>query len=209
MKRIDHVKQKLFCEVLSCKTSGLQRIVTIPVMVGLLYFSLGLTEAGAVSAGKGSGKSLNFYVDDPVLSDNLIVDQQGRVSGTVTDENGNPMPGVNIQVEGTTIGSITDVSGRYTINTAAQDVVLVFSFIGYNTEKVNTAGRATVDVKMTSAVSALDEVIVIGYGTQKKSDLTGSVVRVTMEDKATMSNINVSQALVGATAGVNLEGRGS
>jgi len=208
MKRIDHVKLKLFYEVLSFKTYGLQRIVTITVMVGLLYFSLGIAEAGAVSAGKGSGKSLNFHIADPTLSDNFVVEQQGRVTGTVTDENGNPMPGVNIQVEGTTIGSITDVSGRYTINTAAQDVVLVFSFIGYNTEKVNTAGRATVDVKMTSAVSALDEVIVIGYGTQKKSDLTGSVVRVTMEDKATMSNINVSQALVGATAGVNLVGRG-
>ena len=138
-----------------------------------------------------------------------IEPQQITVTGTVTDAaTGNAMVGVNVVVRGTTLGSLTDISGKYTIDVPDQDAVLVFSFIGYVTVEQPVSGRTTINVALSSATTALDEVIVTGYGTQKKSDLTGSVVRVTMDEKATLANVNLSQALSGASAGVNVQGSG-
>ncbi len=135
--------------------------------------------------------------------------QQLTVSGTVTDlSTGDPMPGVNIVVKGTVLGALTGLDGKYSLGVSGPNDVLVFSFIGYNTLEVAVAGRTTVDVKLESATTALDEVIVTGYGTQKKSDLTGSVVRVTMDEKATLANLNLSQAMSGTSAGVNVQGSG-
>ncbi|HSL86336.1 MAG TPA: SusC/RagA family TonB-linked outer membrane protein, partial [Bacteroidales bacterium] len=135
--------------------------------------------------------------------------QQVTVSGMVTDAStGDPMPGVNVIIKGTTLGALTSGDGRYTITVPDRDATLVFSFIGYDTKEELIAGRTTINVTLTSTTTALDEVIVTGYGTQKKSDLTGSVVRVTMDQKATLANVNLSQALSGASAGVNVQASG-
>ncbi len=135
--------------------------------------------------------------------------QQLTISGTVTDiSTGDPMPGVNVIVKGTVLGALTGPDGKYSLAVSDQNVVLVFSFIGYKTTEVAAAGRTTIDVGLESATTALDEVIVTGYGTQKKSDLTGSVVRVTMDDKTALANISLSQAMSGTTAGVNVTGTG-
>lgn len=130
------------------------------------------------------------------------------VSGTVTSASGESMPGVNIIEKGTSNGTTTDTDGRYTLTVSDDNAVLVFSFIGYVTQEVLVTGRSVIDVSLSEDVTNLEEVVVIGYGEQKKSDLTGSVVRVNMDEKATQANVNVFQALVGAAAGVNLEGRG-
>ncbi len=135
--------------------------------------------------------------------------QQNRISGTVTDEKGSPMPGVNVLVEGTTIGAITDVNGKYSLTIPNASAVLVFSFIGYNIEKIPVGGKTTIDVSLVSSVSALNEVIVIGYGTQKKSDLTGSVTRVNMGDKVLANKVNILQAMQGDTPGLNVTGGGA
>ena len=135
--------------------------------------------------------------------------QQQTVTGTVTDsQTGEPMPGVNILVRGTIIGTISDVSGRYSITLSSPNEILVFSFIGYNTLEQPVSGRIIVDVVLTPTTETLDEVIVIGYGTQKRGDLTGSVIRVSMEDRASLSNVNISQALSGNSAGVNVQASG-
>ncbi|NLK53439.1 MAG: TonB-dependent receptor [Bacteroidales bacterium] len=137
------------------------------------------------------------------------VPQQLTVSGTVTDlATGDPMPGVNIVVKGTVVGTLSGPDGKYSLAVTGPNDILVFSFIGYNSLEVALAGRTTLNVELESATTELDEVIVTGYGTQKKSDLTGSVVRVTMDDKASLANMNISQALSGATAGVNVQGSG-
>lgn len=137
------------------------------------------------------------------------VPQQLTVSGTVTDlTTGDPMPGVNIVVKGTVVGTLSGPDGKYSLAVTGPNDILVFSFIGYNSLEVALAGRTTLNVELESATTELDEVIVTGYGTQKKSDLTGSVVRVTMDDKASLANMNISQALSGATAGVNVQGSG-
>ena len=133
--------------------------------------------------------------------------QQITVSGKVTDaSSGNPMPGVNVQVKETTFGAITDIGGNYSLVAPGGNVVLIFSFIGYDTYEVPVEGRTVVNVSLTETTTALDEVIVIGYGTQKKSDLTGSVTRVSMEDKIVLSNTNIGQAIAGSVPGINVVG---
>ena len=135
--------------------------------------------------------------------------QQITVTGTVTDAStGDPMPGVNVIIRGTVQGALTGPDGKYSLAVPDPNAVLVFSFIGYNTMEQPISGRTTINVALASATKELEEVIVTGYGTQKKSDLTGSVVRVTMDDKATIANLNLTQAMSGTTAGVNVTGSG-
>lgn len=131
--------------------------------------------------------------------------QQNTVSGTITDGNtGGPMAGVTVQVEGTLTGGISQVDGTYSTNIPDGATTLIFSFVGFQTQEILINGRSVIDVAMIEEVTALDEVIVIGYGTMRKSDLTGSVARVTMDDKSALTNLNVTQALTGTTAGVNV-----
>jgi len=135
--------------------------------------------------------------------------QQLTVTGTVTDAStGEPMPGVNVIVKGTALGALTSLDGKYSLAFSDPNAVLVFSFIGYNSVEQPVSGRTTINVALSSATTALEEVIVTGYGTQKKSDLTGSVVRVSMDEKATLANLNLSQAMSGTSAGVNVVGEG-
>jgi TonB-linked SusC/RagA family outer membrane protein len=135
--------------------------------------------------------------------------QQRTVSGTVTEAStGVPMPGVNVIIKGTVLGALTGLDGKYSLTVPDPNAVLIFSFIGYNTMEQPVSGRTTVNVALVSSLKELQEVIVTGYGTQKKSDLTGSVVRVTMDEKATLANMNLSQAMSGTTAGVNVQGSG-
>lgn len=133
--------------------------------------------------------------------------QQITVSGKVTDAStGNPMPGVNVQVKETTFGAITDIGGNYSLVAPGGNVVLIFSFIGYDTYEVPVEGRTIVNVTLSETTTALDEVVVIGYGTQKKSDLTGSVARVSMDNKTALSSFNITQAIAGSVAGMNVPG---
>jgi hypothetical protein len=85
------------------------------------------------------------------------------------------MPGVNIQVKGTSTGAISDINGKYTLNVTDMNVTLVFSFIGYVTQELPVNGRTIIDVSLSEELLGLDEVVVVGFGTQKKVNLTGSV----------------------------------
>jgi len=113
-------------------------------------------------------------------SDNVL--QQISVTGTVKDQDGLPMPGVNIIVEGTTIGILTDVNGAYTISVPNANSVLVFSFVGYEDMKVPVAGKSKIEVTLVASTQALDEIVVIGYGTQKKKDVA-SAITVVMQNR--------------------------
>src|SRR5690606_24457837 len=125
------------------------------------------------------------------------------ISGTITDSKGEPIPGVTVMVMGTTIGTATDLDGRYQLE-VPEGATLVFSFIGYVTQNVPVGQQSVINVSLAEDTASLDEVVVIGYGTAKKSDLTGSVARINLEDKATQANVNLFQALVGASPGINL-----
>jgi len=129
---------------------------------------------------------------------------QEAIRGTVTDaETGEPMVGVNVQVKGTTIGAITDLSGDYTLlATVASDAILVFSFIGYAEQEVPVAGRQVVDVQLASEVLGLKEVIVVGYGTQKKETLTGAISQISTENLVTTKTTSVVNSLQGKFSGI-------
>lgn len=134
-----------------------------------------------------------------------LVYGQVRITGTVSSsDDGAPLPGVNIVVQGTTVGSITNVDGEYDIS-ASEGAMLVFSYVGYIEQEVQvSAGRTTVDVVLQLDIQALDEVIVVGYGTQKKSDITGSVASLPSERMEQIPAVNVAQALQGAVPGMTI-----
>ena len=127
------------------------------------------------------------------------------VSGTVTDEEaGIPLPGVTILVKGTTTGAASDFDGNYTLNVENANATLVFSYVGYITQEIKLAGKKTLNVVLKPNLEALDEVIVIGYGTARKSDLTGSVVAIGGGDLKEQAISNVAETLTGRLAGVQV-----
>ncbi len=125
------------------------------------------------------------------------------VQGRVTEQtNGASLPGVNVVVKGTSTGTVTDVDGKYNINVPSEDDILVFSSIGYTTQEVAVNGRSVIDVALEEDVQSLSEVVVVGYGTQKKSLVTGAISSIDEKELATISSSRVEQALQGRTSGV-------
>jgi TonB-linked SusC/RagA family outer membrane protein len=131
--------------------------------------------------------------------------QQQTITGRVTDSStGEPMPGVNIQVKGTILGAISDSDGRYKLDISDMNATLVFSFIGYVKQEISLNGRKTVDVSLESELTGLDEVVVIGYGTQKVKELTGAVSQIKSESLEKVASSTFTKALQGQIAGVNV-----
>ncbi|HSU49892.1 MAG TPA: SusC/RagA family TonB-linked outer membrane protein, partial [Segetibacter sp.] len=131
------------------------------------------------------------------------------VSGVVRSAADNqPMTGATVQVKGTQNSTATDAKGHYVLNGTSSSDSLSFSSVGFKNETVSIKGRKEVNIILQAEASALDQVVVVGYGTQRKSDLTGSVVRVSMDDKSMMANTNIFSALSGSTAGVNVQSLG-
>ncbi len=124
------------------------------------------------------------------------------VSGTVTDENGEPLISVNVQVKGTTMGTATDFEGRYSLDDVNENAVLVFSYIGYHTQEIALNGRTTVNVTMVSNAEMLDEVVVVGYGEMKRSDLSTAQVSIGADAIERSVNTTIEQAIQGRAAGV-------
>jgi TonB-linked SusC/RagA family outer membrane protein len=130
------------------------------------------------------------------------------VTGKVTDATGEPLPGVSIQLKGTTQGTITDLKGEYTLHDVNEDAVLVFSFLGMLTEEVPVNGQSIIDMMMSEDLVKLDELVVVGYGTQSKRFISGSISSVDMEEKKTITPItNIAQAL-GEVAGMQFLNNG-
>ena len=127
---------------------------------------------------------------------------QIAVSGTVTDDLGEPLIGVNVTVKGTTIGNITDIDGKYTLQAPNAQSVLVFSFIGYISQEIVVGNQQNINVTMKDDTQALDEVVVVGYGVQKKETVTGSVSTVKGDDLLKSPATNLSHAITGRMAGV-------
>ncbi len=134
----------------------------------------------------------------------VIAQDSQTISGIVTDENNQGIPGVAIQVKGTNAGTITDVEGKYAIQVNSSDV-LVFSFIGYGTQEIPVVGRSSINVSLEVDISELNEVVVIGYGTRKKSHNTGAIAQVGGKDVAAIQANRVDDALAGKLAGVLIQ----
>lgn len=133
---------------------------------------------------------------------NQAISQTTSVSGAVYDENNQPLPGTSILVKGSTIGTVTDIDGNYSLTLPDGNSILVVSFLGYVTQEIDVNNRSSIDIQLEADLSELGEVVVVGYGTQKKSDLTGAVSTLGGRDLAERRTPNVSQALQGAVPGV-------
>jgi TonB-linked SusC/RagA family outer membrane protein len=130
--------------------------------------------------------------------------QELTISGIVTDStSGKTLPGVNVYVESTTIGTSTDINGKYQLTVPEETKQLSFSYVGYKEKQVPINGRTQINVQLAPTVEALDEVVVIGYGTQKKSLVTGAISKVTPE-KINKNQTRIEQSIQGKTAGVNI-----
>jgi len=130
--------------------------------------------------------------------------QQMAITGKITDsQTGEAMPGVNVQVKGTSFGSISDAAGKYSLNVPNSNATLVFSFIGYITREIALAGQSTLDIALEVDIEKLSEVVVVGYGTTKKVNLTGAVSTVKFDEAIANRPItNASQALGGSVTGI-------
>src|SRR5690606_5254296 len=139
---------------------------------------------------------------EPILVDRTI-------RGKVTDENGEGLPGVSIVLKGTQRGTISSSDGGYELVIPDGENILIFSFVGYLTQEVALGNRTTVDIGLEVDQKSLEEVVVVGYGTQKKSDLTGSVTVVDMNQLQKMPATNLGQQLQGRAAGVTVGSQGA
>ena len=134
----------------------------------------------------------------------LIIKAQDRtVTGTVTSEEG-PLPGVNIMIQGTTYGNITNLDGEYALVVPGPEVLLVFSFVGYQTQSIKVGNRSVIDVFMQADVTQLDEIIVTGYTTQAKRNISGAISTVDPEEIKTLPTANATEQLLGRVPGVNV-----
>jgi len=130
--------------------------------------------------------------------------QQRTVTGSVTSEDQGALPGVNIVIQGTTQGAVTDASGNYSISVAGTDAVLVFSFIGYSTQAIPVGDQTILNVVLEPDVTSLDEIVVTAYATQKKKDITGAVGVIKSEELTQMPQGNITQQMQGRVAGVTV-----
>jgi TonB-linked SusC/RagA family outer membrane protein len=131
-----------------------------------------------------------------------------QVTGTVNGDDGETMPGVSVVVKGTTTGTTTDVNGKYSIAAAANST-LTFSFVGYLPQEVAVGNKSIINITLVSDAATLDEIVVVGYGTQKKSQLTGAISSVSAKEIGEMPITNLGQALQGRVAGVDVSQSGS
>ncbi|TDP58292.1 SusC/RagA family TonB-linked outer membrane protein [Flavobacterium dankookense] len=132
-----------------------------------------------------------------------ILNAQTKVSGVVSDSKGLTLPGVNVTVKGSNDGVSTDFDGKYQIDIPANST-LVFSFIGFTTQEVVVGSKTTINIKLSESSNELDEVVVIGYGTQKKGDVNGSISSVKAKDLQDLKQVNIDQMLQGKAAGVSV-----
>lgn len=139
---------------------------------------------------------------DPTDLTGQLREAERKVAGIVRDERGDGLPGVNILVKGTQQGMITDSDGRFSIEVPDENAVLVFSFVGYVTEEVAVGNRTSIEVAMEVDEKGLDELVVVGYGVQKKRDLTGAISSVKAEELTFTSTPDVGRALKGKLAGL-------
>ncbi len=144
-----------------------------------------------------------------IMDNNLIIitpreslQQELEITGSVISPDGEPLTGVNIVIKGTTTGTVTDNKGNFSITVRSADDILQISYVGYLTEEIPVAGQTVINVTLVPDIADMEQVVVIGYGTQKKSDITGSVSKITSDEILKTPNIGFDQALQGRASGV-------
>lgn len=150
------------------------------------------------------GRQIALVKSDENFEFTETVAQQKSVTGKVTDETNQPLPGVTIMIKGTVNGTVTNADGDYTLTDIPEDATLIFSFVGMETQEVVVANQININVTMATSSIGIEEVVAIGYGTTRKVDLTGAVSTVTSEDLVKISTTSTAQTLQGRMTGVQV-----
>ena len=169
----------------------------------------------SILAGKGIDYRITdrhiilYKADSAIENANFTLPSQQviTVTGTVVDETGETIPGANVTVRGTPVGVITDPNGRYSINAPDGNAVLVFSFLGYASQEILVGSQRSINVTLVADASQFEELVVVGYGSMRRSDITGSVGSVPQSALSGRANLNINQALQGQIPGVIVTGR--
>ena len=163
---------------------------------------------------------LNNGIAYHILKNNLIVLKEASlgfeiaipditVTGKITGATGEPLSGVSVTIKGTQTGTTTDAQGNYSLTVPDENVVLVFSYVGFSTQELRVGTQTTINVTMVASTQAMDEVVVIGYGTASKRDLTGSIVKISGREVADKPNTNPVASLQGKVAGLSVVNSGT
>jgi TonB-linked SusC/RagA family outer membrane protein len=151
------------------------------------------------------GRHIVLFPSGPKPGETLpALSQQPAVSGTVTDESGLPLPGVTVMVKGTAQGTVTNADGNYTLSNIQEDATLVFSFVGMRTQEVEVGNQTTINIKMELDAIGIEEVVAIGYGTQKRINLTGSVSSINSEELTKRPSYSVGTLIQGKATGLQI-----
>lgn len=183
-------------KTLSIRTFNAGRLKLKPVRYVLLISILSVISI-QVNAGKA--------IPEKFTTQNSLADH--KLNGVVTDENGKPLPNVSVEIKGTNLGVITNASGEFSL-TVPDNAVLSVSFVGYETQEISVGNQSSITVQLKLAASGLNEVVVVGYGTQKKQDITGAVSEVDLSNLKSRSYKDLQQALQGNTPGVIVQDEG-
>jgi TonB-linked SusC/RagA family outer membrane protein len=133
-----------------------------------------------------------------------LLNQKSKISGKVTDSNGAPLLGVSIGIKGTSMGTISDIDGNYTLDVPDGNAIVFFSFVGYATKEIAVKGQSKIDISLIEDIIGVDEAVVVGYGTIKKSDITGAISSVKSAELTAYTTLDAVQALQGRAAGVQI-----
>ncbi len=158
------------------------------------------TLLASVTSQPGSSNQLIVLTKGNTTAD----DQQKTVTGRVTDPNGQALPGVNVLEKGTTNGAVSDVDGKFIINVASGNSILVFSFIGYSSQEAVVGTQTAINITLVESAVGLDEIVVVGYGTQQKRSISGSVTKVTEKDFNAGITRTAADFIQGKVAGLTI-----
>jgi TonB-linked SusC/RagA family outer membrane protein len=159
-----------------------------------------------------NSENLSYSIKDKLIvilpkeevESQMITQQQKSVTGKVTDSAGEPLPGVSIVLKGTTTGTITDINGKFSLSNVPENATLQFSFVGMKMQEIPVEGKTTINLTMQDETIGIEEVVAIGYGTQKKADITSSVATVKSENFLKGSVIDAGQLIQGKVAGMTI-----
>jgi TonB-dependent starch-binding outer membrane protein SusC len=200
MKELELFEKKSFYGILSKKILLILKLTFLFSVV--INFAANGKSKSKFTVDRHEVAAVNHKADNPSGINALTDLQQLRITGTVNDEKGNPVTGVTVLVKGTTTGSLTDASGKYSLSNVPQNATLVFSFVGMQTQEIAVNNRTLIDVVLKEEAIGLEEVVVVGYGTQRKVTLTGSVTSVANKELKSSPVLNISSAISGLLPGV-------
>jgi len=187
---------------------GEKKLFNVPLLKILSIINLIVVLVCFMGLSGIAGNYLDGNLKNPENLSNPSTQQAKKITGKVTDSKGATLPGVSVLVKGTTTGVITDVDGNYTLSNVSETSILVYSFVGMRTNEIKSSGKTVINVVMEDETIGLEEVVAIGYGTRKRSDVTGSVSSMKSEDIKKLPITRVAEALQGSATGVSVTSSG-